>query len=98
MRYINLSNEKKRNAQVLFKSAPSSSKILMVNVNDKKPLTNKRLLKFSSKNSLHALLHQFKDSEQLSSALIKDDPEIDLELTGNFLKILIKSILMIKKK
>ena len=42
MRYINLSNEKKRNSQVLFKSAPSSSKILMVNVNDKKPLTNKR--------------------------------------------------------
>lgn len=63
MRYINLSNEKKRNAQVLFKSAPSSSKILMVNFNDKKPLKNKRLLKFSSKNSLHALLHQFKDSE-----------------------------------
>ena len=58
----------------------------MVNVNDKKPLINKRLLKFSSKNSLHALLHQFKDSEQLSSALIKDDPEIDLELTGKFLE------------
>ena len=31
MRYINLSNEKKRNAQVLFKSAPSSSKILAYN-------------------------------------------------------------------
>ena len=86
MRYINLSNEKKRNAQVLFKSAPSSSKIFMVNVDDKKPLTNKRLLKFSSKNSLHSLLHQFRDSEQLSNALIKDDPEIDLELTGKFLE------------
>ena len=86
MRYINLSNEKKRNAQVLFKSAPSSSKILMVNVDDKKPLKNKRLLKFSSKNSLHTLLHQFKDSEQLSNALIKHDPEIDLELTGKFLE------------
>ncbi len=86
MRYINLSNEKKRNAQVLFKSAPSSSKIFMVNVDDKKPLTNKRLLKFSSKNSLHSLLNQFRDSEQLSNALIKDDPEIDLELTGKFLE------------
>ena len=47
--------------------------------------TNKRLLKFSSKNSLH-VTQQFKDSEQLSSALIKDDPEIDLELTGKFLE------------
>ena len=71
MRYINLSNEKKRNAQLIFKSAPSPSKVLMVNVDDNKPLNNKRLLKFSSKNSLQSLLHQFKDTEQLSKELIK---------------------------
>jgi hypothetical protein len=85
MRYINLSNEKKRNAQLIFKSAPSPSKVLMVNVDDNKPLNNKRLLKFSSKNSLQSLLYQFKDTEQLSKELIKNDPEIDLELTGKFL-------------
>ena len=49
MRYINLSNEKKRNAQLIFKSAPSPSKVLMVNVDDNKPLNNKRLLKFRVK-------------------------------------------------
>ncbi len=85
MRYINLSNEKKRNAQVVFKSAPSPSNVFMVNVDDKKPLINKRLLKFTNNNSLQSLLNQFKSPEKLSNELIKNDPEIDLELSGKFL-------------
>ena len=64
MRYINLSNEKKRNAQVVFKSAPSPSKVFMVNADDKTRLKNKRLLKFTNNNSLQSLLNQFKSQKR----------------------------------
>jgi len=85
MRYINLTNEKKRNAQVVFKSIPSPKKVRMVTELGE-PLQNKRLLKFTSENSLQSLLNQFKDAQHVSEAIIKEDPDIDIELAGKILK------------
>ena len=55
MRYINISNEKNRDAQVVFKAIPSPPKVHMAMESGEK-VHNRRLLKGTSANSITTLL------------------------------------------
>ena len=86
MRYINLSNNKDRDAKVVFKSISSISSVLMV-METGAFVENRRLLKGTSKNNIVSLMKEFKDSAQLANAIIENDPEVDLELEGKTLNV-----------
>ena len=84
MRYINLSNEKNRDAQVVYKTIPSPPKVHMAMESGER-VQNRRLLKGTSENSIHTLLKQFSDPGKVAEAIIKDDPDVNLELEGKTL-------------
>ena len=81
MRYINLSNEKNRDAQVVFKTIPSSPKVHLA-MESGETVSNRRLLKGTSKNSITALLKQYKEPGKVAEAIIANDPDVDTELEG----------------
>ena len=86
MRYINLSNNKDRDAKVVFKSVSSPSSVHLA-METGESIENRRLLKGTSQNSIASLIKEFKDPAQLADAIIAKDPEIDLELEGKTLNI-----------
>jgi hypothetical protein len=86
MRYINLSNNKDRDAKVVFKSLSSPPTVHMT-TRSGESVKNRRLLKGTSTNSISSLLKQFKDPDQLAEAIIEKDPEVDLNLGGKALNI-----------
>jgi hypothetical protein len=86
MRYINLSNNKDRDAKVVFKSIPSISSVRMV-METGAFVENRRLLKGTSKNNIVSLMKEFKDSALFANAIIENDPEVDLELEGKTLNV-----------
>jgi len=86
MRYINLSNNKDRDAKVVFKSLSSPPAVHMA-TRSGESVKNRRLLKGTSTNSISSLLKQFKDPNQLAEAIIEKDPEVDLNLGGKALNI-----------
>ena len=84
MRAINISNEKKRNAEVGFASLSGRETINMV-LADGRERTNVKIIKtlFTDEQ----LKDQYGwDMIKLGEALIADDPEFDLELTGRFIQ------------
>ena len=84
MRYINLSNEKNRDAQVVFKAIPSPPKVHMA-LESGETVSNRRLLKGTSENSITALLHAYKEPGKVAEAIIADDPDVNTELEGKIL-------------
>jgi len=86
MRYINLSNNKDRDAKVVFKSLRSPPAVNMV-AKSGEIVKNRRLLKGTSINSLSTLLRRFSDPNQLAEEIIEKDPEVDLDLAGKTLNI-----------
>ena len=83
MRAIHIANDKKRNAEVAFSPGPKKETITMV-LSDGREKTNVKYIK--SLASAEKLKAQYKDMVKLGEALIKGDPEIDMEQTGRFLK------------
>ncbi len=81
MRYINLSNNKSRDAQVVFKSTSASPKVRLV-MESGEDVKTRRLIKGTSENSMKKLLSRYKNLEEIAAALIASDPEIDIELEG----------------
>ena len=84
MRYINISNEKNRDAQVVFKAIPSPPKVHMAMESGEK-VHNRRLLKGTSANSITTLLKNYADTDKVADAIIKEDPDVNLELEGKTL-------------
>jgi hypothetical protein len=84
MRKINLTNEKKRDAQVGFEGRIPKSRIQQV-LTDGRSRTNIRILKSNMKTDLEQLLADHGDLDQLAEALIAGDPEVDLEQTGRLI-------------
>ena len=84
MRYINISNEKNRDAQVVYKAIPSPSKVHMA-MESGEIVNNRRLLKGTSENSITTLLKQYEEPGKVAEAIISDDPDVDLELEGKTL-------------
>ncbi|HNI60399.1 MAG TPA: hypothetical protein PKW11_10675 [Pseudomonadota bacterium] len=85
---INLSNSKNRDAVVATRSVSSTQRIVYL---DDKGRTAKsvRVLRAPVERDLDAMLSKVGGSDPLaalSDALVKGDPEVDLERTGGFLR------------
>ena len=97
IRYIKLANDKKRDAEITFKSLNPKPAITMVMESGDKVI-NKRVVKATSLTSIQTLLGKYNEKPkegvdfqmQLASKLAEDliarDPELDLELTGKFIE------------
>ena len=74
-RYIRINNEKKRDAEITFKSINQKSEVKMV-LPSGEAVTNKKVIKKTTNNI----------DKINADLLINSDPELDLELTGKFIE------------
>ena len=94
IRYIKLSNEKNRDAEVTYRSLNPKASIKL-GINAPGDVINKRVLKFTSTTNFSTLIRNVKvektDDEELqksillSEDIINNDPEIDFEMGGKYL-------------
>ena len=96
IRYIKLANDKKRDAEITFRSLNPKPAVTMA-LESGEIVNNKRAVKGTSETSTKALLGKYDEkpkegvdfemqlAARLSEDLINSDPEIDLELTGKFI-------------
>lgn len=82
---INLSNSKARNAQVVTTSVTIPLRVRYLDEQGRQVIT-KRVLKATLDRDVESLLKQAGGPEQLAEEMITDDPEIDLEHFGMFLR------------
>ena len=85
MRTLKITNDKGRDAEVHFVSHPIKSPYAYVDQSGQ-AVTNKKYVKSTSKQDLPRLLDQFGSLENIAEQLISSDPEIDMEVTGQFLE------------
>ncbi|MCI5058070.1 MAG: hypothetical protein MRY83_18295 [Flavobacteriales bacterium] len=86
MRKINISNDKGRDAVINFISFVPEKKTFYVDEN-KQQVESRKIIKGTSENTCDALLKDHNDDlNELAHAMLEGDPEIDLELTGKFVK------------
>ncbi|MBT6438650.1 MAG: hypothetical protein HOK72_03020, partial [Flavobacteriales bacterium] len=96
IRYIKLANDKKRDAEITFRSLNPKPAITMVMETGDKVI-NKRVVKGTSQSSTQTLLAKYDEkpkegvdfqmqlAARLSEDLVNSDPEIDIELSGKFI-------------
>jgi hypothetical protein len=94
IRYIKLSNEKNRDAEVTYRSLKPKASIKL-GINAPGDVINKRVLKSTSTTNFSTLISNFKvektEDEELqksillSEDIINNDPEIDFEMGGKYL-------------
>lgn len=94
IRYIKLSNEKNRDAEVTYRSLNPKASIKL-GINTAGDVINKRVLKSTPTTDFSTLIKEFKvdktEDEQfqksilLSEKIIKYDPEIDFEMGGKYI-------------
>ena len=97
IRYIKLANDKKRDAEITFRSLNPKPAITMVMATGEKVI-HKRVVKGTSHSSTQSLLAKYNEKPKegvdvqmqlagrLAEDLIASDPESDLELTGKFIE------------
>ncbi|MGE3468253.1 MAG: hypothetical protein AB7J13_15145 [Pyrinomonadaceae bacterium] len=81
---INISNTKNRDAVVAFEAVVPKRDVAFVDPKGK-PVHTQKLLKTDIEHDLDALLKKRKTLQSLGKALVKDDPEIDIDQFGMFL-------------
>jgi len=81
MRTINLTNDKKRDAEVCMEAVRQPSTVRRVLASGENYISVK-VLKQNLALAFDNLLQQYADIEQLGRAIIDDDPEIDMEVIG----------------
>lgn len=81
---INISNPKGRDAVVAFEAVMPKRDVHFVDAKGKPVLTQK-LLKTDVEHDLDALLKKRKNLNALAKALVKEDPEVDMEEFGMYL-------------
>jgi hypothetical protein len=84
-RRINLADQKGRNSEITFAGISEKASIKTV-TKDGKDIRTLRLLKFPANKSYEGLMKRFGDAEKIADAILKDDPEIDLYLSGKFIE------------
>jgi hypothetical protein len=84
-RRINLADQKGRNSEITFAGISEKARIKTV-TKDGKDIRTLRLLKFPANKSYEGLMKRFGDAEKIADAILKDDPEIDLYLSGKFIE------------
>ncbi|MFN6039792.1 MAG: hypothetical protein ACK452_15075 [Bacteroidota bacterium] len=84
-RYIHIADSKSRDAEIIFTNKTKKSTVKLVT--DKgKDVHTLRVLKGTSKNSFEGLMKQYSNPESIADAMLSGDPEIDLQMTGRFVK------------
>lgn len=81
---INISNQKNRDAVVAFEAVVPKREIAFVDEKGK-PVQTQKLLKTDIEHDLPALLKKRKSLQAISKALVKEDPEVDIEEFGMYL-------------
>jgi len=96
IRYIKLANDKKRDAEITFRSLNPKPSITMALASGDSVIY-KRAIKGTSETSIKTLLSNYDEKpkegvdfemqivSRLSEDLINSDPELDIELTGKFI-------------
>jgi len=84
MRKLNISNEKKRDAQVGFEGRIPKSTIQQV-LPENRNRNNVRFLKSSMATDLDQLILTHGNLDNLAEAMITADPEVDIEQTGRII-------------
>jgi hypothetical protein len=82
MRGLNLMNDKKRDAVVAFSPTAKRPKIKMI-LADGREKKNIQFVKTTG--AYDALLRRYHSSEAVADALVKEDPELDIETTGRLI-------------
>jgi len=81
MRTINLTNDKKRDAQVCLETVRQPSTLRRV-LPDGHDYVSVKVLKQNLALSFETLIKEYADAQALGQAIIDADPEIDMELIG----------------
>lgn len=81
---INISNAKNRDAIVAFEGLSPKREVRYVDQKGN-PVATRKLLKTDVAHDLPELMKKRKKLESVANALVKDDPEIDIEEFGMFL-------------
>ena len=81
MRGINISNAGKRDATVCIESKPFEKKVKFV-LKDGSLKKTTKILKMTKDNDLSEIVKKYGSLDDLSSIMMKEDPEIDFEKTG----------------
>ena len=81
---INISNARNRDAVVALEGLTPKRDIRYID-RDGRPVTTRKLLKTDVAHDLEQLMKRRKLADSLAKALIKDDPDIDIEQFGMFL-------------
>jgi hypothetical protein len=84
-RYINISDNKGRDAEVIFTSKSKKPKVKFVTPEGEEVYTI-RVLKGGVPNSFEGMAQVYGHNEAIAQAIISGDPDIDLQLTGRFIK------------
>jgi len=84
-RYINLSDNKGRNAEIVFSGAPNQVKIKTITPEGKSTHTL-RVLKGSASTGFEGLMNRLGNADAVAESIINQDPEVDLMLTGRYIK------------
>lgn len=85
LRKIHIANENSRDSLVSFKGYLPSSSAIKVDVTGA-PVQNKKIIKGTAENTIDGLKATYGDDlTTIAENLIKGDPEVNLEVTGQFL-------------
>jgi hypothetical protein len=84
-RYIHIADSKGRDAEIVFSSKTKKPLVKQI-TQDGNDVHSIRVLKGTVSNSYEALSKKLGDAEAVAQALITGDPEIDIQLTGRFIK------------
>lgn len=84
-RYINIADDKGRNAEIVFTGKSKKSKVKQL-TSDGNPVKTVRVLKGTIDNSYEKLIVKHGDADKLANAIIQTDPEINAEYTGRFVR------------
>ena len=79
-RYINLMDDKGRDAKLLFSGQPKDKQVFYVSENGT-PTQTMRVLKTTLHGSYDGLLASYGSNDNIVDALIKGDPELDVKRT-----------------
>lgn len=81
-RLISLTDNQKRDAQVSFEGVRKAKNTIQQVTKDLNPVKMERFIKCTESTSLDALLKQYGSLDDISTALIEGDPEIDFANVG----------------
>jgi hypothetical protein len=84
-RFIHIADAKNRDAEVVFTGKSKKPLVHAVTASGAEVHTL-RVLKGTAKNSYEGMLKQLGADDAIAKAMIEGDPEIDLQMTGRFIK------------